>query len=484
MPWNKLLRTTFGFAIALTVIGCSSSGSSGVRPFPVVEGQRVAIQVPAGPGPAQYNTVWVRKYGPPGAGHVLVLVPGSPSGQGNYNAIAPALVRAVSDLEVWTLDRRENGLEDGSVFAMNDPDLALDYYLLGRKVHGRRFTPIADKDAGFVREWGINLVFSDLHAVVQAARDGGRRRVILGGHSMGAVQTPTYAVWDFDGEPGYRDLEALVMIDGAPFEAFKEMLAGTAFDQPWQTVEEAQAGLQQFAKQSPFGFAGTPLPLPLWVVGVLPELACQYALKDPNDPALLQILGPALLPLPKVPWLPVTNEAFFGLVSSEGSTASFNVRTGQLAPTGLPRPWVNGTFGNVPSMCATFVAEPGNGMAWFYPVRLDVDLFLATPYLRRTAVTDYLQMRPFHLSTLDLPVFVFETSLSNGGVIASAQRMVAASSIRHAEMHCDQAMGHLDPLADFPDQNLFFQKVVPFLQGVVSGHLSTPVGNHCPPAGP
>jgi Alpha/beta hydrolase family len=266
---NRPLGMALGLAAALAAVGCASAAHPD-GPLPHATGERVALSVPAGPGPAQYNQVWVRKYGPRDAGHVLVLVPGSPSGQGNFDALAPALVGAVPDLEIWTLDRRENGLEDVSGFERGSPDRAFDYYLLQGAVGGRRFAPISDEDAGFVRDWGVNLVFSDLHEVVRLARDGGRRRVILGGHSMGSIQTPTYAVWDFDGEPAYRDLEALVMIDGAPFEAFAKLLAGTGFDKPWQTPEEAQAALQAFEKKSPFGYAGSPLPVPLWLLGILP----------------------------------------------------------------------------------------------------------------------------------------------------------------------------------------------------------------------
>ena len=55
-----------------------------------------------------------------------------------------------------------------------------------------------------------------------------------------SIITPTYAAWDFDGEPGWRDLEALVLIDGAPFGAFSAFVAGTSFATPWQTVAEAR----------------------------------------------------------------------------------------------------------------------------------------------------------------------------------------------------------------------------------------------------
>lgn len=448
-------------ALPLTV-SCGSDSSTPAT----TDGQRIAIAVPPGPGPAEYDRVWVRTYGPQNARHVLILVPGSPSGQGNYDALAPALVDAVSDLAVWTLDRRENGLEDTTGFALNDANRAFGYYFLAGEVGGRNFSPVSDDDAAFAREWGINVAFSDLREVVLAARDGGRRGVILGGHSMGAIQAPTYAVWDFDGKAGADDLEGLVLIDGGPFGAFKKALADTPFETPWASVAEASAALDAFAQESPFGFAGPPLPVPLWLIGVLPELACQYALQDPDGASVLQFLTPFVLPLEDVPLFPITNSAFFGLVTTEGVVDSFDVRTGALAQSGDPRPWIDGTFASVESVCATFAREPGNGMAWYYPVRIDMDLLLGVPDLTPNAVTEFLGLRPFHLATLDLPLFVFETSLSQGGVLAAAERLIAESSIQRFQLESDPSMGHLDPLADFPAQNRFFEKVVPFLRTI------------------
>jgi pimeloyl-ACP methyl ester carboxylesterase len=54
--------------------------------------------------------------------------------------------------------------------------------------------------------------------VLSAKRQG--KRVILGGHSLGASLTVAYASWDFAGHPGYEDLGGLVLIDGGLLGSF------------------------------------------------------------------------------------------------------------------------------------------------------------------------------------------------------------------------------------------------------------------------
>lgn len=433
----------------------------------MLDGERTAFAVPRGPGPALYDRVWIRKYGPVDAGHVLVLIAGSPSGQGNFDWLASELVTRVGDLQVWSYDRRENALEDVTGFEAGDPDAAFGYYLLGEPIDGRTFARVAPEDAPFVREWGLSLQLADLRQIVLAARDGGRRGVTLGGHSMGAITVPTYAAWDFDGEPGHRDLEALVMVDGVPFGAFDAFVAGTPFAKPWRTIAQAEADLEALESQSPFGSAGPVSPIPQWVDGVAPELACQYALADPQGESVLQPVLGLVYPLPS---FTITNEALLGIVITQGlASDALKARLGKLARAGTPRPWVNGPAASVPAFCAAFTREPGNSMEWYYPVRLDMDLLLGVPDLRRTAVTDALGLRPYHLRSIDLPIYVFETGLSRGGVLRGARRLMRESRIRRATFASDQAMGHVDPLVDVPEHNRFLKTVVPFLQGVVGG---------------
>jgi len=55
----------------------------------------------------------------------------------------------------------------------------------------------------------MNTEINDLRVVVKAAAKKGRN-VAMGGHSLGGSIATAYATWDFNGQPGGRDLSGLV----------------------------------------------------------------------------------------------------------------------------------------------------------------------------------------------------------------------------------------------------------------------------------
>ena len=86
------------------------------------------------PGPPEYDQVYVSKFGPTDAERVLVLMPGTSGGAGDFTLLAQDLVSEVPDLQVWAVDRRSQALEDTSKFdevvaGTATPQEALDYYL-------------------------------------------------------------------------------------------------------------------------------------------------------------------------------------------------------------------------------------------------------------------------------------------------------------------------------------------------------------------
>jgi hypothetical protein len=443
--------------------------SAGSAEAAELRGKPVTIKGATAPGPAHLDKVFLRKYGPTDAKTILVLTPGSPGSQGNYATLAPWLVERVPGLAVWAVDRRSNALEDVSVFERGDALSSLGYYLLGQPVEGRTFEPISGADAPYMRKWGAAVVVRDLHRVVTAAGRHGRN-VILGGHSAGAVTVPTYAVWDFNGRPGYKDLDGLLQIDGAQFGAFDKYLKGTAYSPPYMTRRQAKQGLARHNKQSAFGIAGEPMPVPLWVVGVLPEIACQFALEDPQGESVLQSVVPETLrKMVGLPSEAITNEALMGVFTTNGLFSAFQMRTGKLATEGSPRPWINGPYSSVASVCKTFTQEPGNGLEWYYSARLDVDLFQGMPTLEPTGATRYLGLRLRHLHGVDTPLFAFQTGLSEGGVLRGTEKFIRKSKVDSHWLFEDLDMGHFDPLEDFPAENAFVKTVVPWLRQLVAG---------------
>src|SRR5215212_5837299 len=167
---------------------------------------KIVIKGAPAAGPATYDEVIAWTYGPRKARTVLVLVPGTSGGAGSLSPVARELVKRVKGLQVWAVDRREEAFEDESVFRTGSLAEIRDYYVQGNYVR--------PGDVPFVADWGLVTQTRDLRRIVRRASDGGRRKVLLGGHSRGASQALAYAAWDFGGRAGFRDLAGLVLIDG------------------------------------------------------------------------------------------------------------------------------------------------------------------------------------------------------------------------------------------------------------------------------
>ena len=160
-------------------------------------GPVVSVRGAAGPGPARYDRVSYERFGPASAKRVLILVPGTQGGAGDFSLVGPEIVKRVKGLQVWAYDRRTQAFEDHTGFATGDPDRR-SATTCGEAAG---FAPVR-RSVPFAREWGLKLAMEDLRAVVKRARRGGRK-VILGGHSLGASMAVAYAAWDFKGRAGH-----------------------------------------------------------------------------------------------------------------------------------------------------------------------------------------------------------------------------------------------------------------------------------------
>jgi hypothetical protein len=404
--------------------------------------------VPAA-GPAKYERVFVQQLGARGAERVLVLIPGFFGGAGSITPVARDIVRRVDDLQVWIVDRRENAFEDTSGFRRGDPAEAQDYYL-GRFA----YRGVRGQAVPYVGRWGLRVALGDLRRVVLRARAGGRREVILGGHSLGASTNAAYASWDFGGRPGHRDIAGMVLIDGGPHGAF----ASAGVDRARRVLAEIRSG-------AVFDdLLGLGLPE---INGIFTQVAALWALKRPDEPSVLQRYP--LLPDIFKPPVPVTNEAELGFAfDADTSPPGFElirINAGGLAYSGDPRPWVDGELTPIRRFARAFAAERPNAAQWYFSRRLRLDVDAMDP-LERTPATRLLGLRPMHANTIDVPLYAYETDLTGGGVARGARSLVRTSDIPRARIVADPSASHLDPLAAAPARNRFLKTVVPFLRRV------------------
>ena len=424
-------------ALLLVLVVLPAAPAAAAERFTSLEG------VPAA-GPGKYDRVFVQKIGPSAAKRVLVLVPGFFGGAGGITPVARDIVARVPGLAVWVVDRRENALEDTSVFERGDAQAAFDYYL--------GFQYKAVRDAPWAGRWGLKVALGDLRRVILAARAGGRREVILGGHSLGASTTAGYAAWDFGGRPGYRDIEGMVLIDGGLRGSFNS--AGLARTR--EILAEIRAG-QVFDD-----LLGLGLPE---INGIFTEVAAQLAYEKPDERSVLQ--GYALLPDIFKPPVPVTNEAALGFAFDETtSPAGFElirIRAGGLAASGDPLGWADGELTPIRRFARAWAAERPNATQWYFSKRLRLDVDAMSP-MRRTAATRLLGLRPFHTSAIDVPLYAYGTDLTGGRVERGARSLARGSDVPWTRIVRDPEASHLDPVSAAPGRNRFLETVVPFLR--------------------
>ncbi|MDH6485751.1 alpha/beta hydrolase [Streptomyces sp. SAI-127] len=432
---------------ALFAAGAGSAAAAG----PVRE-PYVPLTVGGGGGPVGTDRVHVLKVGPDTARTVLVMVPGMFGAANDFRWAARDLVAAVPGVQVWAFDRREENLADRSGFRTADP---VAYYLDG---HYRTQDPAA---SAFAAGWGLTRTLEDLRAVVRTAARGGRR-VVLGGHSWGATTAMAYAAWDFDGCPGYRDVAALVLVDGGVRGAFDGTGEPVA-DSPEQ-VKERLAAIEGGAvfdmTLSAVGLGDRAESTQIWY-----QLAGWYAHRDPDGPSVLQPRMPDALRPP----VPVTNAALLGTLVDAGIgwPNDISVHSGHLADSGEPRGWVDTGITPIGRVATAYAGGPEPAVwEWYWPARLSVDLDVTDPYAD-TDTARSLGLRLKHAAGLDVPLYAFQTSYAQGTIVSAAREVVADSRIPYATYETDNGMNHLDPLFAAPQHNTFTRSLAPFLAGLL-----------------
>jgi pimeloyl-ACP methyl ester carboxylesterase len=451
---RKLALSVIGLGLALAAL--APAASAAVRVV-WLQGYRSAGT------PAQLNMVGVIKVGPTTAKNVLVLEPGTSAGGGYFVPLAKWITTTAPDWQVWSIERRENLLEDQSVLNLAkegkaSPKRLFDYYLgyLTDKSVKRHFNNIPD--APYARQWGMRVAVEDLHRVIAAAKRLGGH-VVLGGHSLGGSVVTAYATWDFNGKAGARDLAGLVYDDGASRPTT-------------ETVQDAQTALQTLQAGSPWlTFGNFPAPY----AGLYNATGSTGALLDPNGRSLGQTFR--LLPTILKPSVPATNLAQYGYAldtkTSPRSLIAAQAHLGQLAATGNPRGWNRAGAITPIQRFAQMFSGTGlkniDGTEWYFPQRLTDDAAVVDQGNANPAQS-VLDVRATHGADLPkrLLIYAFGAALGGARVPAAATQLAAQSQIPRSHLtlldrHATYA--HNDPASAYP-RNAFFSALVPFLQKI------------------
>jgi pimeloyl-ACP methyl ester carboxylesterase len=420
--------------------------------------------------PTRYDRVGVIKVGPSTAKNVLVLEPGTSAGSAYFVPLAEWIVAKTRGWQVWSVERRENLLEDQTELNLAKADKAtatqlFDYYLgyLKNPSITHHYHPVATSAVEFAKQWGMKVAVEDLHDVVTAARKLGGK-VVLGGHSLGGSVVTAYATWDFGGHAGADDLAGLVYIDGGS--------SATPVSAQDATQE---LGTLDAPTTSPWlSFGGIPAPY----AGIFEATGALSALLFPDQPSLGQSSG--ILPPDIVPSVRVTNLGQYGYAlnaaTSPSSLLAAQAHLGKgLSATGPVHGW-NGAGALTPikrfaTMFSGMPMKNVTGTEWYFPQRLTddtgaVDEGNANPAQK---ILDVDATMGHHLPK-SLRIYAFATVLGGEAVLEDAQTLAKQSGIPMSHVtlvNRQTTYSHNDPAGAYPD-NAFFAHLVPYLKEVGS----------------
>jgi pimeloyl-ACP methyl ester carboxylesterase len=457
-------------ALAVVALGAAFAPTAGAKiqvKFKVMRG------FPSPGTPDNLNLVGVLRIGDPKADNVLVLNPGTSASAAYFQPLARTIAKTLPDWQVWSVERRENFLEDQSELNLLkqgrvSPTDFFNYYLgyLSNSSITNHYQPVQNSQVPFAREWGMNTEVNDLRVVAKvAARKG--RYVAMGGHSLGGSIATAYATWDFNGRPGGRDLSGLVLIDGAS--------SPTPV-----SPEQAQTNLNNLQTSSPWlSFGGIPAPL----AGLFGTVGSAAAKVSPNT--LSEFVGWPLLPSNLMPpgGIMPANEGGFGFATdtatSPSSLRAAQVHSGHLAASGEPRTWVRDGAITPIQRWATMFSGWGlqnmDGTAWYHPLRLTIDSGAVGDGVANPAQS-VLNVHSTDAAKLPkrLRIYAFGAALGGPNVPLAAQTLAQTAGIPKKNLKLvnrQSTYAHNDPNAAYP-KNAFIKRLIPFLEKISSSKKS------------
>ena len=457
---GRMAIAAFAVIAAMALGGMAAPGASARPQVHWIHGYK-------SPGtPNSLNLVGFLRFGPSHAPNILILNPATSAGSAYFAPLARAIVNRAPGWQVWSVERRENLLEDQSLFnrakrGRATPEQVFDYYLKWITDHSikHHVQPVPDADVQFAKKWGMNTEIHDLRKVVRLAKEKGRH-VVVGGHSLGGTITTAYATWDFNGKPGVKGLSGLVFIDG-----------GSSPDAV--TKPEAQQSLDQLnSGPSPWlAFGGIPAPF----AGLFGDGGSSAAKMAPHAASLAQ--GWAGLPSYLKPPVPADNEAQFGFASdvktSPSSLAAFQVHAGHLQMGDCdPCGWIRGNAITPIQRYATMISgwslRNVDGTAWYHPLRLTIDGG-AVGDGNRNPAQKVLDVDTTHGDDINVPIYAFAAALGDDRVVEATKALARQSSLPKRDVTIvDKAKtyAHNDPNAASPRRNAFLRHLIPFLEGI------------------
>jgi hypothetical protein len=487
---------TWRRAIVVGLLGAlcalpSTAGAKGVSvhriwmPAPPAPGTPTAFNLQGArlPRNLDLNQVGVIEVGARKARNVMVFEPGTSAGAAYIVPFAKSLVERLPEWQVWSVERRENLLEDQSMIDRAKHGRAtpaeLFHYYLGWLAQSPPKQPhiklIPPEDVSFARQWGMSVAVEDLGTVIQSAKALGGK-VVLAGHSLGGSVVTAYATWDFAGTPGAEGLSGLVYDDGGsgptPISA--------------QTAEEELAKLDRGSPWLAFGGIGSPY------LGLFSTLGALSAVLAPEEASLAEsfpLLPSELKPTgPHGELLPATNEAEFGYGVNVGSSPPSLIAAQVHAGAGLSETagadglygW-NGTGAVSPlrryaEMLAGTGVNGADGDEWYFPERLTIDTGAVADGNANPA-QEVLGEKAIHGHELpqSLRILAISSELDKLGYdTLSAARTLAEQSGIPAQnvtlIDREDEYAHNDPAAAEPEGNVegnvFFTELKSFLAGI------------------
>jgi pimeloyl-ACP methyl ester carboxylesterase len=424
---------------------------------------------PAPGTPANLNVVGFLRVGNPKAPNVLVLNPGTSAGSGYFLPLAKTITKDLPNWQVWSVERRENYLEDQSMLDQvkrgqaNGAQL-FNYYLgyLSDPSVTTHYRPVPDASVPYARNWGMNVEVNDLRNVVKLAAKHGRN-VVMGGHSLGGSITTAYATWDFNGTPGGRGLSGLVLIDGGS--------SPTPI-----SSDQANNSLNNLQSSSPWlAFGGIPAPF----AGLFGMVGATLTKVAPDSPSIFQ--NYPLLPSNLKGPTPVTNAGGFGYASdvktSPANLRAFQVHTGQLGagnPAGWDRAGAITPIQRWADMFSGFGLLGHDGTAWYHPMRLTIDAGAVGDGVANPAQS-VLDVHSTDASRLpkSMRIYAFGAALGGANILTDAQALAASAHIPAKNLKLvdrSATYAHNDPNAAQPKVNAFLKRLIPFLKKTQPSH--------------